>query len=130
MKKKELIDRAKYLSQQVDKSCGNFIPFILNCMQTAEEGTKTDEDKKQKFFKLLYLTQDDKINLSLLGGGKSVGNEYKNFIKDKIKIEIQNKKYIVKNEQLRNLTFDEIKIVFGYVNRLVEIHSKKTVKKK
>lgn len=125
MEKKELIKRAKLLSQEVDKNCGDFISFILDCMETAESSAKTDEEKKQRFYKILYATKDEKVNLSLLGGGNDVGYGYKNFVKNKLNVSNQRGKYTITNRQLNGLSFEDMKYVFGYVRRLVEIHSKK-----
>lgn len=125
MEKKDLITRAERIIKDIDKDCGNFIPFILNCMETAESSAKTDEEKKQRFLEILYATKEEKADLALLGGGKSIGNGYKNFVKNKMNVSNNRGKYTISDRELNGLSFEDMKKVFGYVNRLVEIHSKK-----
>ncbi|MBZ4663740.1 MAG: hypothetical protein JG776_1455 [Caloramator sp.] len=127
MIKRELIDRSENLMNEIKenfnvKRDSNFIKYILDFIEIADIQEKNEYEKKQKFLRLLHIAAY-KNNLEIFGGGESLVKNFNDFIKNVLCIE-KDKEYVIKNEIFKDLTYDEIKYVFAYTNRLYEIHSK------
>lgn len=118
--KKELLLCAEDAADYIIKSGSTgFVSFILDMIKTVQQGDKSEAEKLQDLYKILYDVKNS--NLEVLSGGRSLKEAYRNFIDGFLSISKKSpSKYEMKNEEFKDLCLNDLQYVFGWVRRLVK----------
>ncbi|SDL41963.1 hypothetical protein SAMN05216497_13118 [Clostridium cochlearium] len=119
MDKEELIEKAEVVYEELKgKGSANFLSFLEEMIDTIVKKEYGEKEAINNFLEIIYNVKN--TNIGIIGGGKNLKNNYKNFVDKFLKLKKDNNNYIMKNEHLRDLSLKELEFVLSWSRRILK----------
>lgn len=120
-KKKDLISHARLIATGNEH---NAVVKLEQILKNAIIKFNNKEEQREYFFHNVFLCYKYS---DILGGGLTLKSEFKNYVNQNFTIIESEQSCSIKNSQLKDLSLDELLLVFGYAKKITYYNKKMNV---
>jgi hypothetical protein len=117
--KKELLKIAYDIAEDINNhESGDYMSYLTLLIDSSVSFSNDKDKQKEQLLKLLGIASEK--GLSIVSGGKTEQNSFKNFIKERLCLYKNRDQYMIQNEVYKDLSLEELKYISLWSSRLVK----------